>query len=80
MLLGQIVHPRAGGKIVGRLGAAVQHHDEGQRLVRAAARDVELVRPASSGIDVSALFEPRSVRQRSGSTPRGRVVQAVDPR
>ena len=79
-LLGEIVHPRAGGEIVGRLGAAVQHHHERQRLVRAAARDVELVGAASGGIGVSALFEPGSFRQRGGSTPRGRAVQAVEPR
>ena len=32
MLLGERVHPRAGGEVVGRLGAAVQHDDQRQRL------------------------------------------------
>jgi hypothetical protein len=32
LLLGQFVHPRAGGKIFRRLRAAVQHHQKRQRL------------------------------------------------
>ena len=60
LLLRQLVHPRAGGKVVGRLGAAVQHHDERQRLSGVAARNVELVGPASGLIGIGALFERRS--------------------
>jgi hypothetical protein len=41
-LLSQIVHPRAGSKVVGRLGAAVQHHHKGQRLFVIATRNIEL--------------------------------------
>jgi hypothetical protein len=32
MLLCQRVHSRTGGKVVGRLGTAVQHDDQGQRF------------------------------------------------
>ena len=37
MLLGQRVHARAGGEVVGRLGAAVQHDDQRHRLAAVAA-------------------------------------------
>ena len=34
VLLGERVHARAGGEVVGRLGAAVQHDDQRDRLRR----------------------------------------------
>src|SRR3954447_3543157 len=42
-LLSQVVHAGAGSKVVGRLRAAVQHHDKGQRLFVIATRNIELV-------------------------------------
>ena len=75
LLLGEIVHPRAGREVVGRLGAAVQHHHEGQRLSVVAAWNVELVRAASRRIGVAALVEPRAVRQRSARGPPGRGIR-----
>ncbi|MDT4854098.1 hypothetical protein FQZ97_883850 [compost metagenome] len=46
MLIGQAVHLRAGGKVVGRLCAAVQHHDHWQGFglgLRGLRRQVQLV-------------------------------------
>jgi hypothetical protein len=47
VLLGERVHPRAGGEVVGRLGAAVQHDDQRRRITPTGARDVELVPEAA---------------------------------
>ena len=47
VLFGERVHARAGGEVVGRLGAAVQHDDQRQRLPAIAAGDVELVGAAA---------------------------------
>jgi hypothetical protein len=47
-LLSQIVHSRAGSKVVGRLGAAVQHHHKRQRLFVIPARNIELIGATSS--------------------------------
>ena len=66
MLFGQQVHARAGGEIVRRLGAAVQHDDQRQRLPAIAARHVELVGAAPGLIGVGPLQElpPRPARCR----------------
>ena len=50
-LLGQLVHARAGGEVVGVLRAAVQHDDERQRPGREAGRleQLEGARPARGG-------------------------------
>ena len=56
-LLSQIVHPRAGSKVVGRLGAAVQHHHKGQRLFVIATRNIELVGATSRLIGKDVLSE-----------------------
>ena len=74
MLLGQRVHARAGGEVVGRLGAAVQHDHQrhgsgrGSRWGRRACRSrlpAALVKDAGD--------EPRPVRQGLGA---GRVLAA----
>ncbi|CAG9219320.1 hypothetical protein BVI434_360084 [Burkholderia vietnamiensis] len=44
VLIGQQVHPRALRELVGRLLAAVQHHDERHRTASAALRHVQRVR------------------------------------
>jgi hypothetical protein len=47
MFLSRRVHARAGRKVVGGLGAAVQHDDQGHRLAMIVAGHVELVGPAA---------------------------------
>src|SRR4029079_7138769 len=42
-LFSQIVDPRAGSKVVGRLPATVQHYHKGQRLLVVTTRNIELV-------------------------------------
>ena len=63
MLLGKRVHPRAGGEVVGRLGAAMQHDHQRQRLPVIAARHVELVVAAAGLIAVGSGEELGAVRQ-----------------
>src|ERR1700731_631769 len=50
MLFGECVHARAGGKVVRRLGATVQHNDQRERLPTITAGNVELVGAASSSV------------------------------
>src|SRR5947207_10366163 len=50
VFLGAQVHPRARGKVVGRLGAAVQHDDQRQRLAAILARNIEFIGSASGVI------------------------------
>ena len=57
LLLRDLVHARAGGEIVRRLRAAVQHHDEGQALPAITARNVELVGPAAGLARKGVLVE-----------------------
>ena len=71
MLLGERVHPRAGGEVVGRLGAAVQHDDQGHRLPAIAAGDVELVGAASGLVAVGGC-------QETGRRPARRRVRAAE--
>ena len=66
MLLGERVHPRAGGEVVGRLGAAVQHDDQRHRLAAIGAGDVELVAAASGLAAEGPGHEPGALRQRLG--------------
>jgi hypothetical protein len=54
MFLSRRVHARTGREVVGGLGAAVQHDDQGHGLATVAAGHVELVRPAAALIAESA--------------------------
>ena len=56
------VHPRTGGEIVWRLGAAVKHDDQRKRLPLIAAGDEELVGTASRRIAVGTFDEPCALR------------------
>ena len=57
------IHSCARGEIVWRLGAAVKHHDQGKRLSLIAARDEELVIPASGCVAVDGFDELRPLRR-----------------
>src|SRR5229473_1814920 len=65
------VHPRTGGEIVWRLGAAVKHDDQRKRLPLIAAGDEELVGTASREIAVGTFDEPRALRHDVRRGPRG---------
>jgi hypothetical protein len=58
----QTVHLRARGEVVGRLRAAVQHHDHRGRHIRRHGRHIDLVRPAARvvaeavGLETAALL------------------------
>ena len=80
MLLGHLVHARAGREIVGRLGAAVQHHDERQRLPAISARHVELVGAAPGLIGVGPLQELAPVRHDVGRARRRPIDEAIQVR
>ena len=68
VLLGERVHLGAGGEVVGRLGAAVQHDQQRRRLLPVAerARDVELVGAAAGLVAEGPGEELRAVRHRVG--------------
>ena len=72
VLLGERVHARAGGEVVGRLGAAVQHHHQGQRLPVVAAGHVELVGAAAGLVAVGPGEELGPVRHGLGCRRRKR--------
>ena len=69
MLLGQPVHARAGGEVVGRLGAAVQHDQERQGSAAMVAGDIEPVAPGPGCVAVGAGEEPRTLGQGLGCRP-----------
>ena len=74
MLLGQLVHPRAGGEVRGVLGAAVEHDHQWHRLAGEAGRNVEVVgpRPGRVGVgEVADLATGRAGRSRRGGTGPG---------
>ena len=88
VLLGRQVHPRAGGEVVGRLGAAVQHDDQRHRLPMVAAGHVELVGAAAGRVAEALGQELRAVRQarrrcargkRLGCAARHREAALADP-
>ena len=66
VLLGARIHPRAGGEVVRRLGAAVQHDDQRDRLPAIAAGDVELVVAASGPVAVGSCQKLSAVRHDVG--------------
>ena len=47
VLVGQAIHLRARGEVVGRLGAAMQHHDHRARRIGCRRRHIDLVGPAA---------------------------------
>ena len=57
LFFGDQVHARPGGEIVRRLGAAVQHDDQRERLPLIAAGDVELVGAGSGRVAVGRFDE-----------------------
>src|SRR5690349_402074 len=61
LLLRQEVHPRAGGEIVRRLRATMEHDDQGKMLSLGAARDEQLVGPASGRVAERAGEELRAL-------------------
>ena len=63
---GRRIHARAGSEIVGGLGAAVQHDDQGHGLAMVAAGHVELIGPAAGLIAECAGQEFCAVRQIGG--------------
>jgi hypothetical protein len=69
----------ARGEIVWRLRAAVQHHDERQRLPDVATWNVELVMPTSRGVSEDALLEPGAVWDRRWSADDCGLEQVFDP-
>ena len=91
LLFRQEVHPGAGGEIVRRLGTAVKHDDQRKRLSLRAARDEQLVGPASRRVAEGAFDEPcalghdirrgrRSAPDRTSQAEPGEVFHAVEPR
>ncbi len=69
MLLRQGVHLGAGGEVIRRLGAAVQHHDQGDRAPVVAARNIELVGPAAGGVRERGLVKPGAGGDGRGGRP-----------
>ena len=78
-LLSQIVHSRAGSKVVGRLGAAVQHHHKGQRLFVIATRNIELVGATSRLIGKDVLSKLCPIGQNDGGAIHRRPSQPFKP-
>src|SRR3954464_12528846 len=80
MLLGKRIHAGAGGEVVGRLGTAVQHHDQRHQLAGAAGGDVELVVTRSGRGGESCCFESSAFGQRFGNGAQtGNAVEAAEP-
>ena len=91
LLFRQEVHPGAGGEIVRRLGAAVKHDDQRKLLSLRAARDEQLVGPASRRVAEGAFDEPcalghdirrggRSALDRTSQAEPGELPHAVERR
>src|SRR4051794_34844529 len=80
MLLGKRIHAGAGGEVVGRLGTAVQHHDQRHWLAGAAGGDVELVVARSGRVGESRRFESGAFGQRLGNgAETGNAGEAAEP-
>jgi hypothetical protein len=60
LLLCALVHLRACSKVIGRLGTAVQHHHQRQRLASVTARHIQLVSPAAGLVGKVVGFESRA--------------------
>jgi hypothetical protein len=78
-LLSQMVHPRAGGKVIWRLGAAVQHHHKGQRLFFVATWNIELVPPNSLLIGKDVLSKLCTIGQSNACAIHRGPSQPVKP-
>src|SRR4051794_17742864 len=80
MLLGKRIHAGAGGEVVGRLGTAVQHHDQRHRLGAAVGGHIELVVTRSGRVGESCRFESSAFGQRFGNGAQtGNAVEAAEP-
>jgi hypothetical protein len=78
VFLGRLVHARARGEVVGRLGATVQHDDEGHGPAGAvAARHVELVGATSGLVAEGGGQELRSVRHGNPRRGRGQATRSA---
>ena len=64
LVLRERVHARAGGEVVRRLGAAVEHDQQRRRLPAIGARDVELVGAGSGLVGEGTRDELRPFRHR----------------
>ncbi|MDT4833518.1 hypothetical protein FQZ97_671300 [compost metagenome] len=64
--VGELVHARAGGKVVGILRASMQHHDQRHRLAVPAGRYVELVRAGARVVCEGPLAEVPGLRSSTG--------------
>jgi hypothetical protein len=80
VLFGECVHARAGGKVVRRLGATVQHDDQRERLPTITAGNVELVGAASSSVAIQPRHELSAVRHDIGLARRRRMGHSADAR
>jgi len=73
----ETIHPRASREILGRLRAAMQHHDERERSTVAVGRHVQPVGARALFVGVAPGLEtfrdPRAGR-RVGARPTGRAV------
>src|SRR3712207_6768705 len=69
VFLGEHVHLGPGGDVVGILGTAVEHHDQGHFLSYVATWDVQLVRTGSGLIGVRALDEASPRRNNRRISP-----------
>ena len=76
VLLGERVHARAGGEVVRRLGAAVQHHDQRQRRAGARAGQIQLVGAGARLVGEGCRDEGRALGQRRRWPPRQRLAAA----
>jgi hypothetical protein len=68
VLLGEPVHLGSGGDVVGALGTAVEHHDQGYFLTYVAAGNVQLLgtRPGLIGVGALDKASPRRNNGRIG--------------
>src|SRR5262249_20204342 len=57
-LVGELIHARADGEVIRGLPAAVQHHNERQRLPAEARRKIHFVGARAGRVGVRALDEP----------------------
>ena len=74
VLFAERIHTGAGREVVGRLGAAMQHDDQRQRLSAIAARYVELV-GAGAGLVAVGLGQPLRVLRNDVERRRPRLLR-----
>src|ERR1700736_4331354 len=79
VLLGHCAHARSSGEVVRILRAAVKHDQKTAGAIRALARHIELVCPASRGAGKVALEEQRPVRNRHRGAVLYRLPKKLAP-